>query len=65
MEEYIAKFETSYDALKLISRAVDKYLEKWPGGNAEEQLLAQDIQFGLRKAMLEFSFKQDTLESND
>ena len=65
MEEYTANFQTSYDALKLIARAVDKYLEKWPGGDPEEQLLAQDIQYGLRKAMLEFSFKQDTLESND
>ena len=41
-------------ALQYICRAMDKYVEKWPGGHPEEQELLKEIQLGLHKALLDY-----------
>ena len=52
-EELFFQFDVSPNALKLLTRAVDKYIEKWPGGTALEQEQLKEIQLGLRKALLD------------
>ena len=53
MSDYYFNFEIDGEALQYIVRAVDKYIEKWPGGHPSEQEKLKHIQLGLRKAMLE------------
>ena len=52
-EELIFNFQADASALKHISRAFDRYLEKWPGGSAKEQEDLKSIQLNLRKALLD------------
>ena len=33
---------------------MDKYIEKWPGGDAAEQEKLKEIKLGLDKAMLDY-----------
>lgn len=54
MEDYTFNFEVTGDALLYLSRAMDKYIEKWPGGDAAEQEKLKNIQLGLRQAMLDY-----------
>lgn len=62
MSEHIYfNFEVDGDALKYIVRAMDKYIEKWPGGNPDEQEQLKLVQLGLRKALLDYQMLQDEL----
>ena len=47
-------FEVDGDALKYIVRAMDKYIEQWPGGHPDEQEKLKLVQLGLRKALLDY-----------
>ena len=57
MSKQLFHFEMSSDALRYISRAFDKYVEKWPGGLPEEQDDLKEIQLGLHKALLDLQFE--------
>ena len=37
MDKPFFQFEMNATALQYICRAMDKYVEKWPGGHPEEQ----------------------------
>ena len=54
MGEHIFNFEVNGDALRYLQKAMDKYIEKWPGGSAEEQEKLKEIKLGLDKAMLDY-----------
>jgi len=56
MEDYTFNFEVNGAALPLLVRAVDRYVEKWPGGNPQDQENLKIIQLELRKALLDFHF---------
>ena len=56
MDKQLFIFEMNSDALRYISRAFDKYVEKWPGGAPEEQEDLKEIQLGLHKALLDIQF---------
>ena len=55
-DDILFNFQIDKPALALLVRAVDKYIEEWPGGEAEEQERAKEIQTELRKAHLELKF---------
>ena len=52
-DDYLFTFEVNAKALKHLSRAIDRYVEKWPGGSATEQSELKEIQLGLQKALLD------------
>ena len=52
-------FQVDQDALRLILKCVDRYLEKWPGGKPSEQEALQSMLIELRKAALELQFIED------
>tara|TARA_B100001063_G_C16639934_1_gene490264 strand:- start:138 stop:320 length:183 start_codon:yes stop_codon:yes gene_type:complete len=54
MSDYYFSFEIHGDALHYLCRAMDKYIEKWPGGHPDEQVMLKEIQFNLNKAHLEY-----------
>ena len=45
--------------IRLLKRCVDLYIERWPGGNPEEQQLLHSIQLQLAAMVLE-----DTIENS-
>ena len=47
-------FEVNGDALRYLQKAMDKYIEKWPGGSPKEQDQLKEIKLGLDKAMLDY-----------
>ena len=47
------------DALRYISKAFDRYVEKWPGGRPEEQETLKLIQLDLHKALLDLQLIED------
>ena len=51
-------FDMDARALRFISKAVDKYVEKWPGGRPEEQEALKEIQLGLHKALLDLQLME-------
>ena len=53
-DEIFFNFEVNGDALRYIVRAMDRYVEKWPGGMPDEQEKLKQIQLHLRKAMLDY-----------
>jgi len=55
MSDYYFNFEVHGDALHYICHAMDKYIEKWPGGHPDEQAMLKEIQFNLKKAHLEYT----------
>ena len=61
MSDMNFNFEVDGDALRYIVRAMDKYIEKWPGGDAKEQEQLKQVQLGLRKALLDYNFLSDDL----
>ena len=66
MSEHIYfNFEVDGDALKYIVRAMDKYVEKWPGGDPVEQDKLKLVQLGLRKALLDYQILSDSNEDYD
>ena len=54
-------FQVDQDALRLLLKCVDRYLEKWPGGKPSEQEALQSMLIELRKAALELQFIEDGL----
>jgi len=54
MSDYVFNFEVDGSALHYLCRAMDRYVEKWPGGDPEEQERLKAIQFHLNKARLEY-----------
>jgi len=54
MSDMYFNFEVDGDALRYIVRAMDKYVEKWPGGNPDEQEKLKLIQLHLKKALLDY-----------
>ena len=58
MSGYTFNFEMNADALRYISKAFDKYVEKWPGGRPEEQEMLKTIQLDLHKALLDLQFEE-------
>ena len=59
MSDRIFNFEINANALRMISRAFDWYVEKWPGGAPEEQEMLKQIQLGLHKALLDLQLVDD------
>ena len=53
-DEIFFNFEVNGDALRYICRAVDRYVEKWPGGHPDEQEKLKLVQLGLKKALLDY-----------
>lgn len=59
MSKPIFIFEMNSDALRYISKAFDRYVEKWPGGRPEEQETLKTIQLDLHKALLDLQLIED------
>lgn len=55
-ENHIFNFQVDAPALKLLVKGMRHYLEKWPGGDAEEQIAVQNMLYELNKAHLELVF---------
>ena len=63
MSDIYFNFEVDGDALRYICRAMDKYIEKWPGGHPDEQEKLKLVQLGLRKALLDYQLlHEDTTD---
>ena len=58
-ENIYFNFQVDQDALRLLLKCVERRLEKWPGGDATEQVALQDMLCELRKAALELQFIED------
>ena len=54
MSDFTFQFEVQGKALHYLCRAMDKYVEKWPGGMPDEQEILKDIQLHLHKALLDY-----------
>ena len=54
MSNHTFNFEVDGQALHYLCRAMDKYVEKWPGGHPEEQEVLKHIQYDLKKALLDY-----------
>ena len=59
MADIFFNFEVDGDALRYIVRAMDKYIEKWPGGDPDEQEKLKQVQIELRKALLDYQLLND------
>ena len=60
MEDEIRfNFQVDQDALRLLVKCVDRYLEKWPGGKPTEQDALRTMLVELNKAALELQFIED------
>ena len=59
-DELLFNFSVDASALKILVKALDRYVEKWPGGRAAEQEELKRIklkrQSELHKAYLELTF---------
>lgn len=55
-DDILFNFRIDKPTLNLLVRAVDKYLETWPGGDPTEQEKYKEMQTELRKAALELRF---------
>ena len=55
-DDILFNFQIDKPALALLVKAVDQYIERWPGGKAEEQEKVKGIQTELHKAYLELRF---------
>ena len=55
-ENHLFNFQIDAPALKLLVRGMRHYLEKWPGGDANEQVAIQNMLLELNKAYLELQF---------
>ena len=58
-EDHLFNFQVDGAALKLLVRGMRHYLEKWPGGDANDQIAIQNMLFELNKAHLELQFIED------
>ena len=59
MSKPLFLFEMDANALRYISKAFDKYVEKWPGGRPSEQEQLKEIQLGLHKALLDLQLLEE------
>ena len=59
MADIFFNFEVDGDALRYIVRAMDKYVEKWPGGDPDEQEKLKQVQIELRKALLDYQLMSE------
>ena len=55
-DDLLFNFQVDASALKILVKALDRYVEKWPGGNPSEQEEIKKIQSELHKAYLELTF---------
>ena len=55
-DDVLFNFQVDSSALKILVKALDRYVEKWPGGNPAEQEELKRIQSELHKAYLELKF---------
>jgi len=55
-DDVLFNFQVDASALKILVKALDRYIEKWPGGKATEQEELKRIQSELHKAYLELKF---------
>ena len=55
-DDILFNFQVDASALKILIRALDRYVEKWPGGKASEQEELKKMQSELHKAYLELTF---------
>ena len=60
-EDVYFNFQVDQDALRLLLKCVDRYLEKWPGGKPTEQESLQKMLLELKKAALELQFIEDAM----
>ena len=58
-DELYFNFQVDQEALRLIMKCVDRYLEKWPGGKPTEQDALKSMLVELGKASLELQFIED------
>ena len=49
-ENHIFNFQVDAPALKLLVKGMRHYLEKWPGGDPDEQIAVQNMLYELNKA---------------
>ena len=59
MDDIKIQIEVNHSALSILTRAVDKYLELWPGGHPVEQESIRELKYALNAALLEMSFMED------
>ena len=55
-DDLLFNFQVDASALKILVKALDRYIEKWPGGKPSEQEEIKKIQSELHKAYLELTF---------
>ena len=55
-DDVLFNFQVDASALKILVKALDKYVEKWPGGKPADQEELKRIQSELHKAYLELAF---------
>ena len=55
-DDILFNFQVDSSALKILVKALDRYVEKWPGGSPAEQEELKRIQSELHKAYLELKF---------
>ena len=55
-DDVLFNFQVDASALKILVKALDRYVEKWPGGKAADQEELKRIQSELHKAYLELTF---------
>ena len=55
-DDVLFNFQVDASALKILVKALDKYVEKWPGGKPADQKELKRIQSELHKAYLELTF---------
>ena len=55
-DDILFNFQVDASALKILVKALDKYVEKWPGGHPDEQEKLKKMQSELHKAYLELKF---------
>lgn len=56
-EEDLMAFELNGRAIQLILKSVSFHLEKWPGGDAQEQQELMDMKLLFTAANLEYQFR--------
>ena len=55
-DDVLFNFQVDASSLKILVKALDRYIEKWPGGKPAEQDELKRIQSELHKAYLELTF---------
>ena len=58
-DDILFNFQVDASALKILVKALDRYVEKWPGGKPADQEELQKMLVELRKAALELQFIED------